>query len=188
MEKKLWNIFTNLVKIKENKSGTIVLETKNYEDERGFFTEIFHEDKYSEVLGNIKFVQDNYSFSKKSVLRGLHFQKNFPQGKLVRVLMGEIFDVAVDLRPDSKSYGQCDVITLSDENNSQFWIPEGFAHGFVVLSEFAHVLYKCTNLYKPNDENTLLWNDSDLNIDWPEREPIMSDKDRNGILLSKLIK
>jgi dTDP-4-dehydrorhamnose 3,5-epimerase len=188
MGKPLRNILINLVKIKENKSGTIILETENYEDERGFFTEIYHKDKYSKVLSNINFVQDNYSFSKKSVLRGLHFQKNFPQGKLVRVLMGEIFDVAVDLRPDSKSYGHCDVITLSDVNNSQFWIPEGFAHGFVVLSEFAHVIYKCTNFYKPDDEKTLMWNDPDLNIDWPVSEPIVSDKDRNGVLLSKLSK
>ena len=134
------------------------------------------------------FVQDNHSRSSKGVLRGLHFQKTKPQGKLVRVVRGEVYDVAVDIRSGSPTYGQWEAVILSEENKTQFWVPPGFAHGFVVLSETADFEYKCTDYYDPSDEGSLLWNDPDLNIPWPIDNPKLSEKDANAPLLADLKK
>ena len=134
------------------------------------------------------FVQDNYSRSSKSVLRGLHFQKKKPQGKLVRVVRGEVYDVAIDIRPDSQTFGEWEAVILSDENKKQFWIPPGFAHGFLVLSDIADFEYKCTDYYDPSDEGSILWNDPDLNISWPIENPILSKKDLNASSLDSLKK
>jgi dTDP-4-dehydrorhamnose 3,5-epimerase len=136
----------------------------------------------------LPFVQDNHSRSSKGVLRGLHFQKTKPQGKLVRVVRGEVYDVAVDLRSGSATYGQWEAVILSEENKTQFWVPPGFAHGFVVLSETADFEYKCTDYYDPSDEGSLLWNDPNLNIPWPIDNPKLSDKDANAPLLADLKK
>ncbi len=148
-----------------------------FEDDRGFFTETYQVDKYREAGIDRTFVQDNFSLSRKNVLRGLHFQRNYPQGKLVYVVQGEIWDVAVDIRTGSSTYGQWEGHTLSAENHHQLYIPEGFAHGFVVLSETASVIYKCTDVYRPEDDAGLIWNDPDLAIAWPINEPILSAKD-----------
>ena len=149
--------------------------------------ETFQANRYLD-LANIRssFVQDNHSNSSKNVLRGLHFQKNHPQGKLVRVVKGEVFDVAVDIRKDSPTYGQRESIVLSEKNRLQFWIPPGFAHGFLVLSETADFLYKCTSFYKPEDEGCIVWNDPDLNIEWPISNPILSRKDSEGSFFKDL--
>lgn len=164
-----------------------VIEPKIYEDDRGFFYESFHEKNYREIVGiNHKFVQDNFSFSKKNVLRGLHFQKKNSQGKLVRVAQGEVFDVAVDLRKDSASFKHWFGINLSESNRKQLWIPPGFAHGFLVLSDYACFEYKCTNYYDPNDEFSLLWNDPEIGISWPTNNPLLSEKDANGNLFKDL--
>lgn len=155
-----------------------IIEPKVFGDERGFFLETFQATRYQEVIGNdLIFVQDNHSRSSKNVLRGLHFQKNKPQGKLVRVVRGEVFDVAVDLRKGSSTYGKWEGVILSEQNKKQFWVPPGFAHGFVVLSETADFEYKCTDFYDPNDEGSLIWNDPDIGIEWPCDSPILSDKD-----------
>ena len=156
----------------------VIIEPKVYKDERGFFLETFQSDRYAELAGiDLPFVQDNYSRSSAGVLRGLHFQKIKPQGKLVRVVKGEVYDVAVDIRQDSSTFGQWESVVLSEENKKQFWIPPGFAHGFVVLSNIADFEYKCSDYYDPKDEGSLLWNDSDLKIDWPISKPILSKKD-----------
>ncbi|WP_282111048.1 dTDP-4-dehydrorhamnose 3,5-epimerase [Shewanella algicola] len=165
-------------------SDVKIIEPSVFGDERGFFLETFQIDRYKEQVGiDLPFVQDNHSRSAKLVLRGLHFQKNKPQGKLVRVVKGEVFDVAVDLREDSLTYGKWEGTILSEANKRQFWIPPGFAHGFVVLSDVADFEYKCTDFYDPEDEGSLMWNDPDIGIDWPltERqlsELTLSDKDR----------
>ncbi|RVT46854.1 dTDP-4-dehydrorhamnose 3,5-epimerase [Rheinheimera sediminis] len=149
--------------------GCVVIEPKVFGDERGFFLETFSASRYAELAGiDLPFVQDNHSRSAKGVLRGLHFQKKRPQGKLVRVVRGEVFDVAVDIRPASASFGQWYGLILSEENKKQFWVPPGFAHGFVVLSDMADFEYKCTDYYDPSDEGSLSWNDPDLAIQWPE--------------------
>jgi dTDP-4-dehydrorhamnose 3,5-epimerase len=163
-------------------SECFVIEPDVYEDSRGYFLETFNLEKYEHGLKrNLNFVQDNFSFSVKKVLRGLHIQKQFPQGKLIMVTAGEIFDVAVDLRADSNNFGKCYSTYLSGDNKKQFWIPEGFAHGFVVLSEIAHFNYKCTNFYYPDDEISILWNDKELDIDWPIQDPTVSQKDLEAI-------
>jgi len=164
-----------------------IIEPKVFGDERGFFLETFQSEKYKRVL-NIEgeFVQDNHSRSAKNVLRGLHFQRNNPQGKLVRVVRGEVYDVAVDIRPESPTYKQWVGVYLSEENKTQFWVPPGLAHGFVVISEYADFEYKCTNYYDPSSEGCLAWNDPELGIDWPVSEPILSEKDKAGLLLSEL--
>ena len=144
-----------------------IIEPKLYGDNRGYFMETYKEESFKEAGLNYTFVQDNQSKSKKGVLRGLHFQKTHPQAKLVRVLEGEVFDVAVDLRKDSPTYGKWVGVILSAENNKQFMIPRGFAHGFVVLSETATFCYKCDELYHPEDEGGIMWNDKDINIKWP---------------------
>ena len=165
----------------------IVLEPRVFSDSRGFFLETYNERGFQELGITERFVQDNQSHSKKGILRGLHFQIENAQGKLVRVVQGEIFDVAVDLRPDSATYGKWAAARLTSINHHMIWIPKGFAHGFYTLSHTADVAYKVTDFYSPQYERTLLWNDPDLAIDWPlEGEPILSDKDRAGVSLRAL--
>jgi dTDP-4-dehydrorhamnose 3,5-epimerase len=159
----------------------LIIEPIVFGDERGFFTETFHVSRYAELVGiSTPFFQDNHSRSSKGVLRGLHFQKTKPQGKLVRVVRGEVFDVAVDLRKHSTTFGQWEAVILSEENRKQLWIPEGFAHGFLVLSEIADFEYKCTDYYDSSDEASVLWCDTDLDILWPIENPILSTKDKNA--------
>jgi dTDP-4-dehydrorhamnose 3,5-epimerase len=160
----------------------LIIEPKVFGDERGFFFESFNRRRFTELTGrDVDFVQDNHSRSAKNVLRGLHYQIQQPQGKLVRVVQGEVFDVAVDLRKSSKTFGQWVGEILSAENKRQLWIPEGFAHGFVVLSDTAEFLYKTTDYYAPAHERCILWNDATLNIRWPEGiEPSLSAKDAQG--------
>jgi dTDP-4-dehydrorhamnose 3,5-epimerase len=161
--------------------GCVIIEPKVFGDERGFFLETFQAERYRDLAGiDLPFVQDNHSRSTQGVLRGLHFQKNKPQGKLVRVVRGEVFDVAVDIRRDSPSFGQWEGVILSEENKRQFWVPPGFAHGFLVLSETADFEYKCTDYYDPTDEGSLIWNDPDLAISWPTPKPQLSTKDMNA--------
>ncbi|WII71841.1 dTDP-4-dehydrorhamnose 3,5-epimerase [Bdellovibrio sp. 22V] len=161
-----------------------LIEPKVYSDDRGFFFESFNQRKFNELIGNdsYSFVQDNHSKSSKGVLRGLHYQIQHPQGKLVRVTQGEVFDVAVDLRKSSATFGKWFGTVLSAENKLQLWMPPGFAHGFVVLSETAEFLYKTTDFYAPEYERCLMWNDRDLKIDWTYAgEPILSEKDKKGM-------
>jgi len=175
--------------IKTKLKDCVIIEPKVFGDERGFFLETFQADRYEDLAGiSLPFVQDNHSRSSRGVLRGLHFQKTKPQGKLVRVVRGEVYDVAVDIRSGSPTYGQWEAVILSEENKTQFWVPPGFAHGFVVLSETADFEYKCTDYYDPSDERSLLWNDSDLNIPWPIDNPKLSEKDANAPLLADLKK
>lgn len=161
--------------------GLYVIEPSVFQDKRGYFMEVYNQTEFKEVGLDMTFVQDNESMSVKGVLRGLHFQKQFPQGKLVRVLKGSVYDVAVDIRPNSKTYGKWFGVELTEENKKQFYISEGFAHGFLVLSDEAIFSYKCTDFYHPEDEGGLLWNDSDIGIQWPissDMELIISDKDK----------
>ena len=175
--------------IKTKLKDCVIIEPKVFGDERGFFLETFQTDRYANLAGiTLPFVQDNHSRSSKAVLRGLHFQKTKPQGKLVRVVRGEVYDVAVDIRAGSPTYGQWEAVILSEENKTQFWVPPGFAHGFVVLSETADFEYKCTDYYDHSDEGSLLWDDSDLNIPWPIDNPKLSEKDANAPLLADLMK
>jgi dTDP-4-dehydrorhamnose 3,5-epimerase len=162
--------------------GALVLTPTVFGDERGFFLESFNQRRFDDVLGrNVTFVQDNHSRSAKNVLRGLHYQIRQAQGKLLRVVSGEIFDVAVDLRRSSPTFSHWASVILSAENKRQVWIPEGFAHGFLVLSDRAEVLYKTTDYWAPEHERSLLWNDPKLAISWPIGvEPILSNKDRDG--------
>jgi len=168
--------------------GVVIIEPKVFGDERGFFLETFQAERYAELAGiDLPFVQDNHSRSGKNVLRGLHFQKTKPQGKLVRVVRGEVFDVAVDIRKGSPTYGKWAGVLLSEDNKRQFWVPPGLAHGFVVLSESADFEYKCTDYYDPSDEGALIWNDPDVGIEWPEGiEPILSAKDQVALRLKDL--
>jgi len=160
----------------------ILIEPKVFGDERGFFFESFNQTQFEEAIGkSVQFVQDNHSRSARNVLRGLHYQIQQPQGKLVRVVQGEVFDVAVDLRKNSKTFGQWVGEILSAENKRQLWVPEGFAHGFVVLSDTAEFLYKTTDYYAPAHERCVLWNDATLAIQWPAGiQPILSAKDAQG--------
>lgn len=161
--------------------GLYVIEPKVFGDERGYFVETYNKQEFSEFGLNMEFVQDNQSMSKKGVLRGLHFQKEFPQGKLVRVLSGQVFDVAVDIRKGSETYGKWFGVVLSDENKKQFYVSEGFAHGYLVLSETAVFAYKCTDFYHPEDEGGIQWDDPDIGIEWPLEEGvqvILSEKDK----------
>ena len=167
----------------------LIIKPKVYGDERGFFLETFQLQRYADLAGiTLPFVQDNHSCSSKGVLRGLHFQKTKPQGKLVRVVQGEVYDVAVDIRPTSPTYGQWEAVILSEKNKIQFWIPPGFAHGFVVLSETADFEYKCTDYYDPLDEGSLLWSDNQLNISWPIDNPKLSEKDATALPLAEINK
>ena len=165
--------------IKTEIEGVYILEPKVFGDNRGYFMETYNENEFKKLGLNYNFVQDNQSKSKRGVLRGLHFQKTYPQAKLVRVLEGEVFDVAVDLRKDSATYGKWVGVILSEENKRQFMIPRGFAHGFVVLSETATFTYKCDEFYHPEDEGGIMWNDKDVGIIWPmDYEPLLSEKDK----------
>lgn len=166
--------------------GVLLLEPQVFEDERGFFMETYNAQRYSQYDLPEKFVQDNHSKSVHNTLRGLHYQLNNPQGKLVRVIQGEVFDVAVDVRKKSPTFGEWVGIHLSGENKKQLYIPEGFAHGFCVLSETAEFLYKCTDFYSPKDERGIIWNDPSLAIEWPIDEPIISGKDCNLPKLSDI--
>ena len=160
----------------------VLIEPKVFGDARGFFFESFNQKAFNEATGtNHQFVQDNHSRSAKGVLRGLHYQIQRPQGKLVRVVRGAVFDVAVDIRKSSPTFGRWVGAELSEDNQHQLWVPPGFAHGFLVLSDLADFLYKTTDYYAPQYERSILWNDSDLNIDWPIGEPILSNKDRQGL-------
>ena len=158
----------------------VVIEPKVFEDQRGYFFEAYNKNTFHELGLDYDFVQDNQSYSTKGVLRGLHFQKNFPQAKLVRVIEGEVFDVAVDLRKDSPTYGKWYGVTLSAENKKMFMIPRGFAHGFLVLSDTAVFSYKCDDFYHPNDEGGIMFNDHDIGVKWPkiDVEYILSEKDK----------
>ena len=161
--------------------GLYVIEPTVFKDERGYFVETYNQNDMKEAGLDMVFVQDNQSMSTRGVLRGLHFQKQFPQGKLVRVVRGKVFDVAVDLRSDSKTYGKWFGVELSAENMKQFNIPEGFAHGFLVLSDEAEFCYKCTDFYHPGDEGGLAWNDPEIGVEWPLEEGvdlIISEKDQ----------
>jgi len=164
----------------------LILEPKSFGDDRGFFYESFNERRFTELTGvKTSFVQDNHSKSAKNVLRGLHYQIQQPQGKLVRVVAGEVFDVAVDLRKSSPTFGHWVGVLLSGENKRQLWVPEGFAHGFVVTSDSAEFLYKTTNYYAPEFERSLIWNDPTIGIEWPaDLVPQLSAKDQVGKLLA----
>ncbi|WP_340609344.1 dTDP-4-dehydrorhamnose 3,5-epimerase [Xenorhabdus bharatensis] len=179
----------NLIKTKI--PDVLIFEPKVFKDNRGFFFESFNQKTFEEIVGYpVNFVQDNHSKSTRGVLRGLHFQKKpYEQGKLVRCILGEVFDIAVDIRKSSPTFGQWVGVNLSAENKRQLWIPEGFAHGFICLSDTAEFLYKATNLYHPESESSILWNDKKLNITWPldTKEIILSDKDRLSNSLDDLI-
>ena len=168
--------------------GVYEIEVKKYGDNRGYFMETYKKKDFDEAGLVYDFIQDNQSKSKKGVLRGLHFQKQYPQAKLVRCIEGEVFDVCVDLRKDSPTYGKWHGVVLSAERGNQFMIPRGFAHGFVVLSETATFCYKCDELYHPEDEAGIIWNDPEVGIDWPDvGEVLLSEKDKNNSLLRKLV-
>ncbi|MGB0894433.1 MAG: dTDP-4-dehydrorhamnose 3,5-epimerase [Parashewanella sp.] len=164
-----------------------IIEPNIFHDQRGFFFESFKAEAFRKQVADVEFVQDNHSRSQQGVLRGLHLQTQQPQGKLVRVISGAIFDVAVDVRANSATFGKWVGTVLSAENHKQLWVPAGFAHGFYVLSETADCLYKCTDYYHPESEVCIRWDDTDLGIEWPlVGEPIISEKDANGHLLLDL--
>ncbi|MGJ8681875.1 dTDP-4-dehydrorhamnose 3,5-epimerase [Paraglaciecola sp.] len=162
-----------------------IIQPKVFGDERGFFMETFHDDWFRKNIADVTFVQDNHSKSNQGILRGLHYQFKYTQGKLVRVTSGEVYDVAVDMRKSSSTYGQHIGVNLSAKNKRQLWVPQGFAHGFYVISDSAEFVYKCTNYYAPEHEISLLWNDPALDIQWPldnGKAPSLSTKDEAGIL------
>ena len=159
--------------------GVLLIKPQVFGDERGYFVETWQKERYEAAGINLPFVQDNHSKSTKGILRGLHFQKQHPQGKLVMVSLGEVFDVAVDIRKGSPTFGKWFGAILNQENQNQLWIPPGMAHGFVVLSDVAHFHYKCTDFYHPGDEGSIRWNDPTIAIDWPyKEEPVLSAKDQ----------
>ena len=167
--------------------GCTIIEPSVFGDERGFFLETFQVIRYEQEAGiDLPFVQDNHSRSARGVLRGLHFQKTKPQGKLVRVVRGEVYDVAVDIRKGSATFGEWEGVILSEENKKQFWMPPGFAHGFVILSDTADFEYKCTDYYDPCEEGSILWSDPELDITWPITNPVLSTKDASAKRLSDL--
>ena len=163
--------------------GLVIIEPKVFGDARGYFMETWNQQRYREVGLDCNFVQDNISVSRRGILRGLHFQNPKGQGKLVCALQGEVFDVAVDLRKNSPTFGRWHGLTLSAENKRQFFVPAGFAHGFAVLSETAMFAYKCTEFYTPQNEMALLWNDPEVGVQWPLEAPQLSDKDARGVRL-----
>ena len=167
-------------------AGVIIIEPRVFGDSRGFFIESFQVDRYRDAGIDLAFVQDNQSRSTKGVLRGLHFQRTAPQGKLVRVSRGAVWDVAVDIDPQSPTYGQHVGVELNDENHRQMWVPPGYAHGFCVLSEVADFEYKCTDYYDPTDEGSLAWNDPAMAIAWPLDNPTLSDKDSKAPTFAEL--
>ncbi|WP_020679330.1 dTDP-4-dehydrorhamnose 3,5-epimerase [Marinobacterium rhizophilum] len=167
--------------------GVLIIEPKVFGDHRGFFIETFQVERYREAGIELPFVQDNHSRSTRGVLRGLHFQRTRPQGKLVSVSRGAVYDVTVDIDPQSPSCGQFVGVELTDENHRQLWVPPGYAHGFCVLSEVADFQYKCTDLYVPEDEGGLLWSDPEINIPWPITDPQLSAKDQGNPTLRELL-
>lgn len=175
-------------KIETKFKDCFLIDLISHIDDRGYFQETFHLKKYADLLPEkTTFVQDNLSKSKKGVIRGIHFQNKNSQGKLIRVVAGEVFDVAVDLRLNSSTFGKYHSEILSEKNSKQFWIPEGFGHGFMTLSDHAVLEYKCTNFYDPKNEHTLLWNDQSLKIRWPRINPIiLSEKDKLGLDLNSV--
>jgi dTDP-4-dehydrorhamnose 3,5-epimerase len=166
--------------------NVVVLEPKVFEDQRGFFMEIYRKSLFRELGVDVDFVQDNHSRSVKNTLRGLHYQIHNPQGKLVRVIRGEVFDVAVDLRRASPTFGRWVGVTLSEQNRLQLYVPPGLAHGFCVTSDVAEFAYKCSDYWHPEHERTLLWNDPHVGVKWPTCEPILSEKDRRGLPWSEI--
>jgi len=166
--------------------GVLLLQPQVFGDERGFLMEAWNQRELDEAVGEpVRFVQDNHSRSARGVLRGLHYQLAVPQGKLVRVGTGTVFDVVVDIRRSSPTFGKHVTVELSGENKWQLWIPAGFAHGFMVLSESADLLYKATTYYDPPSDRSIVWNDPDLGIEWPDIEPLLSDKDRDAVPLAQ---
>lgn len=169
--------------------GLVIVEPTVFGDNRGYFMETYNYNEFAAAGLDMAFVQDNQSKSKKGVLRGLHFQKANPQGKLVRAVRGEVFDVAVDLRVGSKTYGKWYGVLLSEENKRQFYVPEGFAHGFLVMTDTAEFVYKCTRFYDPSDEGGLMWDDPDVGVEWPIKEGmeiLLSEKDKKNTALKDL--
>ena len=169
-----------------NLEGVKVIRGISYNDERGFFKELYNRNILNEFSIENAFVQDNFSRSSKGVMRGLHFQKNFPQGKLVTCLRGSVFDVVVDINKESKTFGSYFSIELTEDNHKQLWIPPGYAHGFCVLSDSADFYYKCTEFYHPEDEHGIAWNDPEININWPIKDLIISNKDLSHCYLKDL--
>jgi len=168
-------------------NGTWIIQPKVFQDDRGYFFESFRAENFRKHVGDVRFIQDNESKSAFGVLRGLHYQlPPFAQSKLVRVIQGSILDVAVDIRQSSRTFKQAESVELSAENKKQFFIPKGFAHGFVVLSNTADIIYKCTDFYAPGDEYGILWSDPDININWPVKNPILSQKDLENPALSQM--
>lgn len=165
--------------------GVVVVEPQVFNDKRGFFMETYHHSKFATAGIDAQFLQDNHSYSRRGALRGLHYQFDHPQGKLVRAIRGEVFDVAVDLRRNSPSFGEWFGTLLSADNRRQLYIPPGLAHGFCVLSDEAEVVYKATDVYHPGDEHTIRWDDAELNIAWPADNPIVSEKDAAGAPFAK---
>lgn len=166
--------------------GPVVVEPELHEDDRGFFFEFYHSERFERAGLPDRFVQDNHSGSRGGVLRGLHFQEPHAQGKLVRAVRGAVFDVAVDVRVGSPAYGRWTGVRLSPENRKLLWVPTGFAHGFVVLSEWAEVTYKCTEVYRPEAERVLAWDDPAVAVDWPVSTPVLSERDAAGHSLAEL--
>lgn len=170
-------------------SGVLEIRPKVFSDERGFFAETWQADRYCSLGLPERFVQDNHSLSVKGTLRGLHFQKKFPQGKLIYAVTGEVFDVVVDIRRDSPTFGSWRSFCLSEKRCNQLWIPPGFAHGFLTLSPSAHIIYKCTDFYHPEDEGSICWNDPTLSISWPLYDsPLLSKKDAAAPSFSEALK
>ena len=168
--------------------GLIIIEPTVHGDNRCYFMETYNENDMKEAGLDVRFVQDNQSMSKKGVLRGLHFQKQYPQGKLVRVIRGAVYDVALDLRKDSPTFGKWHGVELTAENKKQFYLPAGFAHGFLVLSDEAEFCYKATDFYHPNDEGGIMWNDPEIGVEWPEVEEILlSEKDKVNMTLKEFV-
>ncbi len=166
--------------------GLLIIEPKVFGDARGFFVETWNRRRYHAAGLDQDFVQDNVSFSRRGILRGLHFQNPKPQGKLLQVLQGEVFDVAVDIRRSSPTFGKWHGLTLSGENKQQFYIPPGFAHGFAVLSGTAYFQYKCTEFYSPKDEMAIRWDDPEIGIEWPVKEPLLSERDAKALRLREV--
>ena len=158
--------------------GVLIIEPRTFGDTRGFFMETWRQERYEQLGIKEKFVQDNLSYSTRGVLRGLHYQQPNAQGKLVSVVQGEVFDVAVDIRVGSKTFGKWTGVVLSGENHRQLWVPPGFAHGFCVLSDTTYFTYKCTDVYTPKAEGGIIWNDPDIGIEWPLKNIVLSDKDQ----------
>lgn len=177
------------MKVTETKlPGVLIIEPRVFGDERGFFMENFQQERYREIGIDQPFVQDNHSRSSRGVLRGLHYQKTHPQGKLVSCSRGAVFDVAVDINPESPTFTQYVGVELNDENHAQLWIPPGYAHGFCVLSDIADFQYKCTDYYHPEDEAGIAWNDPEISIEWPDMgvPPILSTKDQQNSIVQRI--